>query len=88
MPEPFRQSSLVVVVMNDGLAAIAVRIFLLDHGGSIARLMLLDHRGPIAVAIMIVGFADRHAGTDRADANPNFICKGRRRDDADHGRGQ
>src|ERR1700733_14749825 len=66
MPESFRKFiALVVVVMNDRLGAIAVRIFLLDHGSSIAGLALLDHRGPIAITIMIVGFADCHAGADR-----------------------
>jgi hypothetical protein len=80
--------SLVVVVMNDRLAAIAVRVFLLDHGGPIAGLAFLDHRCTIAVAIMIAGFADRHACADRADANPDIIRKGRRRNDANHGGSQ
>ena len=55
MSEP---SSLIVIVMNDSLAAIAVRIFLLDHGRAVSGLALLDDRGTIAVAVMIVRFAD------------------------------
>jgi len=65
--------------MNDGLAAITVRVFLLDHGRIIARLMLPDDCGAItitiAIAVMIAGFADGHAGSDRSHADTNLIRK-------------
>ena len=57
-----------------GLAAIAVRVFFLDHGRIIARFVLPDDRGAItvtiAIAVMIAGFADGDAGSDRPDATP------------------
>jgi hypothetical protein len=67
--------------MDDGLAAIAVRIFFLDHGRRITRFVaLLDDRAAItiAVTVMIVSFADRNTGADRPDADTNLIRKGRR----------
>ena len=67
--------------MNDGLAAITVLIFFLDHGRPIARFTLLDNRGliPITIAVMIAGFADGYAGSDRSDADTDLIRKGGRR---------
>jgi hypothetical protein len=72
MSKPFR---LLVVVMNDGLAAIAVLIFFLDHGRPVTWFVLLDDGGAIAiaVAVMIVGFADADAGSDGPYANTNLI---------------
>jgi hypothetical protein len=61
--------------MNYSFAAIAVRIFLLNHGGPITRLALLDDRGTITITIMIVRLADRHTSSDRSYANTNIICK-------------
>src|ERR1700726_2162067 len=71
--------------MNYSFAAIAVRIFLLNHGGPITRLALLDDRGTITIPIMIVRLADRHTSSDRSYANTNIIRKGRHRNDANHG---
>jgi len=78
--------SVLVVVVNDCLAAGAVCILFLDHGGPVGRLALLDNSGTmIAIPVTIMGFADRYAGADRANVNTNLIRKGRRRDDADQG---
>ena len=73
--------------MNDGLAAIAVLIFSLDHGRPVARFTLLDNRGviPIPIAVMIAGFADGYAGSDRSDADTDFLRKGGRRNGTDNG---
>ena len=61
----------VIVVMDHGLAAIAVFIFLLDHclalGGSIA---FLDNSRAIAIAIMIMRFANGHTSADGARWTP------------------
>jgi hypothetical protein len=86
MPEPFLVL-LIVVVMNDGLAAIAVRIFLLDHSRPVTRLALFDNRGTITVtiAVMIVRLADRYASSDRPNANTDIIGKGRCGNGANHG---
>jgi len=59
VPEPFLLVVLVVVAMNHGLAAITVRIFLLDHGRPITWLALLDDRSTITVAVTIVRFTNR-----------------------------
>ena len=62
--------------MNYGLAAITVRIFLLDHSRPITWLALLDDRGTITIAVTIVRFTNRYASSDRAYANTNIIVVG------------
>ena len=75
---------LLIVVMNDSLAAITVRVFFLDHGRRVARFMLLEHRGAItiAVAVMIMGFADGYAGADRPDADADILRRAKPRSNA------
>jgi hypothetical protein len=85
VPEPFLLVVLVVVAMNYGLAAITIRIFLLDHGRPITWLALLDDRGTITVAVTVVRFTNRYASSDRAYANTNILSKCRRRYDANQG---
>jgi hypothetical protein len=50
-------------VVDYGLAAITVSIFLLDHGLAVMWLPLLNHGGMIAVtvAVLIVRLANRYA---------------------------
>ena len=55
-----------VIVVDDGLAAITVSIFLLDHGLAVTWLPLLDDS---ALTISIVRLANRYASADRTDAN-------------------
>jgi hypothetical protein len=66
---------LLVILVNYGLTAIFVSIFLLDHGRAVPWLPLLDHGGmiTIAVAVLIVWLANSYASADRADVNTNFI---------------
>jgi hypothetical protein len=67
---------LLVVVMDHGFAAIAVFIFFLDHRLTFSRpLSLLDH-STIAIAVMIVSFSDRHAGSNRAGMYSNLVREG------------
>jgi hypothetical protein len=77
--------------MNDGLASVAVTIFLLDDRGAIAvRLIPLDHGlflNPVAIIVM-TAFADSYAGTDRADTNADIIGKSWRNQRTGHSSGQ
>src|SRR5580704_16446771 len=72
-----------VIVVDYGLAAIPISIFLLDHGRAVPRLSLLDHGGmipiAIAVAVLIVRLANRYACADRTNTNTNFIGQRRGR---------
>jgi hypothetical protein len=76
-----------VIVVDDGLAAITVSIFLLNHGLAVMWLPLLNHGGMIAVtvAVLIMRLANRYASADRTDANTNFVRQHWRRDNANHG---
>jgi hypothetical protein len=78
-----------VIVVDYGLGAITLSIFLLYHGRAVPRLSLLDHGGMItitvAVPVLIMGLANRYASADRADANTNFIRQRGRRDSGNHG---
>jgi hypothetical protein len=71
--------------MNYSFAAMAVRVFLLNHGRSITRLALLNDRGTIAVTVAVMRLADRYTSSDRSYANADIVCKGRHRNDANHG---
>ena len=77
--------SLVVVVMDYGLAAIAIRIFLFDHGGSVTWLPFFDDGGTVTVAVMITRLANRHTSSDRTHANTNIIGKDGCRNSANYG---
>ena len=66
----------VVVVVNDGLAARAVLVFLFDYSGAVGGLSLLDDGGVIPVPVLIPVTADGHAGRPHTDAN--FVSEGRR----------
>jgi hypothetical protein len=76
-----------VIVVNYGLTAITVSIFLLDHGRAVPWLSLLDHGGmvTITVAVLIMRLPDRYASADRADVNANFIRQRGGRDSDNHG---
>jgi hypothetical protein len=76
-----------VIVVNYGLAAITVSIFLLDHCLAVMWLSLLNHGGMIAVtvAVLIMRLANRYASADRTDANTNFVRQHWRRDSTNHG---
>jgi hypothetical protein len=79
-----------VVVVDYGLAAITVSIFLLDHGRlAVTRLPLLDDSSTVTVtvAITIVRFANRYASADGTDANTNILRKRGRRDSDNRGGG-
>src|SRR6185295_14755026 len=67
--------ALVVVVMNNRLAAVTELVFLLDHRLPIlAGLTLPDDRGAVAVTIAIsMGFTRGDACAHRAHANANFF---------------
>jgi hypothetical protein len=73
--------------MDYGLAAITVRTFLFDHGGSVARRSFLNDCGmiTITVAVVITRLADRHASADRTYVSANIIRKRGRRNSADYG---
>jgi hypothetical protein len=77
--------------MNDGLASVAVTVFLLDDRGAIAVwLVPLDHGlflNPVAIIVM-TAFADGYTSTDRADANADIIGKGWRNQRTGHSSGQ
>src|SRR5882757_5708741 len=75
--------------MDDGLAAVAELVLLLDHGRPVARFTLPDDGGAITLAVAIFGgLPDRHARADGADANTNFIGERWRCDRSHHGRGK
>jgi hypothetical protein len=71
-------------VVDHGLAAITVSIFLFDHGLAIMRFPLLDD-STLTVSIAIMGLADRYASADRTGANTNLIRQRGRRDSDNHG---
>jgi hypothetical protein len=73
--------------MDDGLGAITVSIFLLDHGRALPWLSLLDHGGmlTVAVAVLITRLANRYSSADRTDSNANFIRQDGRRESDHHG---
>ena len=61
-------------MVDYGLAAIAVSVFLLNHGRAVPWLALLDHGGiTITVAVLITRLAHRYASADWTDVNTNFI---------------
>jgi hypothetical protein len=70
--------------MDYGLAAITVRIFFFDNGGSVTRLSFLDDCGTITIAVVIMRLADRHASANRTYVNTNIIRKHGCRDSADY----
>jgi len=72
-------------VVDYGLAAIAVSIFLLDHGFAVTRLPLLDDSSTVMVSVAITGLANRYVCADRADVNANFIRQRGGRDSDNHG---
>jgi hypothetical protein len=78
-----------VIVMDYGLAASAVSIFLFNHGRAVPWLSLLDHGGmipiPIPIAVLIVRLANRYASADRADVNADLLSQRGRRDSDNHG---
>jgi hypothetical protein len=80
MSEPFLR---LVIVVNYGLAAITVSIFLLDHGLAVMWLPLLDDSA-FTISIMVTRLANRNPGADRTRANANFIRKSGRRDSHNH----
>jgi hypothetical protein len=74
-----------IVVVDYGLAAIAVSIFLLDHGLAVTRLPLLDDSTvTVSVTITIVRLANGYASADRTDANTNIIRQRGSRDSDNH----
>jgi hypothetical protein len=77
-------------VVDYGLAAITVRIFLFDHGGPVTRLSFLNDCGPITitvtVTVVIMRLADRYASAHRTHANSNIVRKRGRRNSANYGR--
>jgi hypothetical protein len=79
----------IIVVMDDGLAAVAVRVFPLDDRGPVARFALPDNSGAITIAVaMFGGLADRYACADGTDANTNIIGERRHRNRSHQGRSQ
>jgi hypothetical protein len=63
----------VVVAVNDGLAAIPVLVFFLNHGCIIAGLPLFDDGRTIAVTVMVMVLAYSYTSADRSDASPDII---------------
>src|SRR6185312_2437826 len=82
------ETRLVVVVMNDRLAAVTEFIFLLDHGRPVAGLALPDDGGAVTITVALaisMGFADGHASAYRAHANTDFLGQSGSRNRSDHG---
>jgi len=73
-----------VIVVDYGLAAITISVFLLDHGLAVPWLPLLDD-STLTVSIVVTGLANRYASADRTGANANFIRKRGRRDSNNRG---
>jgi hypothetical protein len=69
--------------MDYSLASITVRIFLLDHGGVVARLSFFNDRVTITITVVIMSFADRHACSYRTSPNSNLVRKRGRRNSTD-----
>src|SRR5271155_835870 len=66
--------------MDDGLASVAVAVFLLDDRGAVRRFVLLDHGflpDPVTVVI-VMAFANGHTGTDGTDPNADIVGQSRR----------
>jgi hypothetical protein len=64
--------SVVVVVVNDRLAASAVLVFLFNNGGSVGRLSLLNDSRVVPIPVVIaVAFSNAYASANRANAYPN-----------------
>jgi hypothetical protein len=61
---------LVVIVMDHGLLAIAVLIFLFDDGLAVGGFVLLHES-----SIMVTRLADRHACSDRTGMNSDVVSK-------------
>jgi hypothetical protein len=76
-------STCLVIVVDHGLAAVTVSIFLLDHGLAVMWLPLLDD-STLTVSIVITGLANRYASADRTGPNANFVRKRGRRDSNNH----
>jgi hypothetical protein len=74
-------------VVDHGLAAITIRIFLFDDGGLVARRSFLNDSGPITVTITVVimGLADGHASAHWTHSNSNIVRKCGRRNSANYG---
>jgi hypothetical protein len=73
MSGPF--SFKLISIFDDGLAAHAVIVILLDHR-ALRWLPFFDHSGTVPIPIPIevsVAFAHGYASADRADFNANFI---------------
>src|SRR5258705_2550974 len=73
-----------VLVVDNRLAASTVLVFLLNNGGTVGRLPLFNHRRavpiPVPVPVVIPGLADSCTSANRAnaDANTNFFSQRRR----------
>jgi hypothetical protein len=61
--------------MDDGFAAIAVTVFLLDHSRPVTRFVLLDHGLLLTIANDRMAFANRHARANGADANADIVSQ-------------
>jgi hypothetical protein len=83
----FSNKTVSIIVMDDGLLAISVTVFLLDHRCPIRRLALFDH-GAVAISITIVALANSRSSTDWSNANANVISEGGGSDCADHRRSE
>jgi hypothetical protein len=70
-------------VVNYGLTAITVSIFLLDHGLAVMWLSLLDDSA-FTISIVVTRLANSYSSADRTRANANFIRKSGRRDSHNH----
>src|SRR5579871_3092070 len=64
-----------VVVMDDGLAAVAVAVFLLDHRGAVAVRHVLPDHGLVLDPIAVL--AGRDTCADRTDVNADFVSERR-----------
>src|SRR3974390_1189234 len=77
-----------VVIVDDGLAARPVIIFLLDYSRPIAWLAFFNDCRAIPIAITVRHAAYGDTNTNRADVNADILRHRRRRDRADGGRNQ
>src|SRR5258707_4818472 len=73
-----------VLVVDNRLAASTVLVFLLNNGGTVGRLPFFNHRRalpiPVPVPVVITRLADSCTSANRAnaDANTNFFSQRRR----------
>jgi hypothetical protein len=66
---------LVVIVVDDRLGGISVRVLLLDHRRPVDRLVFLYDGGaiPVDITVMIAAFANSHTGAHRTNSDTNVI---------------